>query len=79
MKGHVRVVGVLAAGLIPLGAAWAEQAGTPGIPPEQVAELVRQTLIPDPLMRQQFLMILRGREFFFRPRQMSRLCRGRRW
>ena len=47
---------------MPLGAAWAEPAKTAGIPPEQVAELVRQTLIPDPVMRQQFLMILRGRD-----------------
>jgi hypothetical protein len=61
MKGRVVLAGVLAAGLLPLGAAWADQARTPEIPPVQVAELVRQTLIPDPFMRQQFLMVLRGR------------------
>jgi hypothetical protein len=62
MKARLRLAGALAAGLMPLGAAWADQAVTPGIPPEEVAELVRQTLIPDPVMRQQFLMILRGRD-----------------
>jgi Protein of unknown function (DUF3179) len=62
MHARLRLAGALIVGLLPLGAAWADQAGKPEIPPEQVAELVRQTLIPDPLMRQQFLMILRGRD-----------------
>ena len=61
MSARLRLAGVVAVGLLPLGAAWADQAGKPEIPPDQVAELVRQTLIPDPVMRQQFLMILRGR------------------
>jgi hypothetical protein len=62
MTARLRLAGVLVAGLLPLGTAWADQAAKPEIPPEQVAELVRQTLIPDPVMRQQFLMILRGRD-----------------
>jgi Protein of unknown function (DUF3179) len=62
MHARLRLAGALIVGLLPLGAAWADQAGKPEIPPEQVAELVRQTLIPGPLMRQQFLMILRGRD-----------------
>ena len=62
MKARLRLAGVLLAGLMPLGAAWAGQDEKPEIPPEQVAELLRQTLIPDPVMRQQFLMILRGRD-----------------
>ena len=61
MNARLCLAGALAACLMPLGAAWADQAATPDIPPEHVAELVRQTLIPDPVMRQQFLMILRGR------------------
>jgi hypothetical protein len=71
MRARLRLAGALAACLMPLCAAWAEeaaqppippeQAAQPQIPPEQVAELVRQLLIPDPIMRQQFLMILRGR------------------
>jgi hypothetical protein len=31
------------------------------LPPEEVSELVRQVSIPDPIPRQQFLMLLRGR------------------
>jgi hypothetical protein len=52
----------LAVCLLALGAARGQEAAKPEIPPDQVAELVRQTLIPDPVMRQQFLMILRGRD-----------------
>jgi hypothetical protein len=61
MKPRLRLSALLAACLLPLGAAQGQAAAKPEIPPDQVAELVRQTLIPDPVMRQQFLMILRGR------------------
>jgi hypothetical protein len=61
MKPHVRFGVVLAACLIPLAGPSAQEAAKPEISPERVAELVRQTLIPDPVMRQQFLLILRGR------------------
>jgi hypothetical protein len=61
MQPHVRFGVVLAACLIPLAGASAKEAAKPDISPDRVAELVRQTLIPDPVMRQQFLMILRGR------------------
>jgi hypothetical protein len=62
MRACVRVAGLLAACLMPLGAAPAEEAPKPEVAPEKVAELVRQVFIPDPVMRQQFLMILRGRD-----------------
>ena len=62
MKLRVRFGGLLVAFVMPLGAVLAEETAKPEIPPDEVAELVRQTLIPDPLMRQQFLMILRGRD-----------------
>ena len=31
------------------------------LPPQEVSELVRQVFVPDPIMRQQFLLLLRGR------------------
>ena len=61
MHACVRLGAVLTACLMPFAAASAQQ-GKPDIPPEKVAELVRQAFIPDPVMRQQFLMILRGRD-----------------
>jgi hypothetical protein len=60
MRARLAVSGVLAACLVPLGA-FGEEPAKPQLPPNKVAELVRQTLIPDPIMRQQPLMILRGR------------------
>ena len=60
MKPRVRFGGLLVALVMPLGAVLAEETAKPEIPPDEVAELVRHTLVPDPLMRQQFLMILRG-------------------
>jgi hypothetical protein len=61
MKPRIRFGGVIALCLMPLGGASADQAAKPDLPPEEVAELVRQVFIPDPVMRQQFLLILRGR------------------
>ena len=61
MTARLRLAGVLALCLVPIAAASAQETAKPEIAPERVAELVRQTFVPDPVMRQQFLMILRGR------------------
>jgi len=61
MRARLGVSGALAACLIPLAAALGQGASKPQLPPDKVAELVRQTLVPDPVLRQQPLMILRGR------------------
>jgi hypothetical protein len=61
MAARPGIAVVVAALLLPLGTALAEDEAKPELPTEDVAELLRQVLIPDPLMRQQFLMILRGR------------------
>jgi hypothetical protein len=76
VQAWLRFGAALAACLVPLADAPAQDqtphadpaepagrdATTPEIPPDKVAELVRQAFIPDPVMRQQFLMILRGRD-----------------
>jgi hypothetical protein len=61
MRARFAVAGMLVACVTSLNVAAARESAKPQIPPERVAELVRQTLIPDPVMRQQPLMILRGR------------------
>ena len=61
MAARTRLAGVLAASALLLGPAFADEPPLHDLPPEEVSELVRQVFIPDPIMRQQFLMILRGR------------------
>ena len=62
MVPRMRLAGVLAASALLLGPALADEAPLHDLPPEEVSELVRQVFVPDPIMRQQFLMILRGRD-----------------
>ena len=61
MRARLARAGVLAVCLVPLAAVSSQELARPELAPDKVAELVRQTLIPDPVMRQQPLMILRGR------------------
>jgi hypothetical protein len=53
--------GVLAAFILTLSPAVADEPPLHDLPPEEVSEMVRQVFVPDPVTRQQFLMILRGR------------------
>jgi hypothetical protein len=61
MAAHMRLAGALAASALWLGAALADERPLQDLPPEEVSELVRQVFVPDPITRQQFLMLLRGR------------------
>jgi Protein of unknown function (DUF3179) len=62
MASRIGMAGLLAASALVLGPALADEAPLHDLPPEEVSELVRQVFVPDPVMRQQFLMILRGRD-----------------
>jgi hypothetical protein len=62
MAARMRLAGALAASALVLGPALADEPPLQDLPPEEVSELVRQVFVPDPIMRQQFLMILRGRD-----------------
>jgi hypothetical protein len=62
MAARMRFAGALGASALLLGSSVADEPPLRDLPPEEVSELVRQVFIPDPLMRQQFLMILRGRD-----------------
>jgi hypothetical protein len=57
----MRLAGALAASALCLGQAIADDRPLQDLPPQEVSELVRQVFIPDPIPRQQFLMLLRGR------------------
>jgi hypothetical protein len=57
----MRIAGALAASALWLGSAIADEQPLQDLPPEEVSELVRQVFVPDPITRQQFLMLLRGR------------------
>ena len=64
MAVRMRLAGALVASALWLGPALADQADQPPLqdmPPEEVSEMVRQVFAPDPVMRQQWLMLLRGR------------------
>jgi Protein of unknown function (DUF3179) len=61
MAARMGFAGVLAASALSLGPALADEPPLRDLPPEEVSELVRQVFVPDPVMRQQFLLILRGR------------------
>ena len=61
MAARMRLAGALAASALWLGPALAEERPLQDLPPQEVSELVRQVFVPDPIMRQQFLMLLRGR------------------
>ena len=61
MAARMRLAGALAASVLWLGSALAEERPLHDLPPEEVSELVRQVFVPDPITRQQFLMLLRGR------------------
>jgi hypothetical protein len=58
----MRLAGVLAGSVLLLSPALADERPLQDLPPEEVSELVRQVFVPDPVTRQQFLMILRGRD-----------------
>jgi hypothetical protein len=62
MPVRMRWAGALAGCALSFGPAFADEAPLHDLPPEEVSELVRQVFVPDPVMRQQFLMILRGRD-----------------
>jgi Protein of unknown function (DUF3179) len=62
MASRIGMARLLAASALALGPALADEAPLHDLPPEEVSELVRQVFVPDPVMRQQFLMILRGRD-----------------
>jgi hypothetical protein len=57
----MRLAGALAASALWFGSALADERPLQDLPPEEVSELVRQVFVPDPITRQQFLMLLRGR------------------
>jgi hypothetical protein len=57
----MRLAVALAASALWLGSALADEQPLQDLPPEEVSELVRQVFVPDPITRQQFLMLLRGR------------------
>ena len=61
MAARMRLAGALAASALCVGSALAEERPLHDLPPEEVSELVRQVFMPDPIPRQQFLMLLRGR------------------
>jgi hypothetical protein len=61
MAVRIRLVGAFAASALWLGHALADQPPLQDLPPQEVSELVRQVFVPDPIMRQQFLLLLRGR------------------
>ena len=61
MAARMRLAGALAASALWFGSALAEERPLHDLPPEEVSELVRQVFMPDPIPRQQFLMLLRGR------------------
>jgi Protein of unknown function (DUF3179) len=61
MAARTRLAGAFAASALCLGSALADDRPLQDLPPDEVSELVRQVLIPDPIPRQQFLMLLRGR------------------
>jgi Protein of unknown function (DUF3179) len=61
MAAHMRLAGAFAASALWLGSAFAAERPLQDLPPEEVSELVRQVFVPDPITRQRFLMLLRGR------------------
>ena len=61
MPAHLRLTRVFAASALWLGSALADERPLQDLPPEEVSELVRQVFVPDPITRQHFLMLLRGR------------------
>ena len=61
MAARMRLAGALAASALCFGSALADERPLHDLPPAEVSELVRQVFVPDPLMRQEFLMLLRGR------------------
>jgi Protein of unknown function (DUF3179) len=61
MAARMRLASILAASALCLGPAIADERPLEDLPPEEVSELVRQVFMPDPIPRQRFLMLLRGR------------------
>ena len=61
MAAHMRLAGAFAASALWLGSAFAAERPLQDLPPEEISELVRQIFVPDPITRQHFLMLLRGR------------------
>jgi Protein of unknown function (DUF3179) len=61
MAARICLAGAFAASVLCFGPALANERPLQDLPPEEVSELVRQVFMPDPIPRQQFLLLLRGR------------------